>query len=462
MKARLHDLWRWEGDISRGPFLFWAVILFAIKYNLDRLLLGVVFDRRWSVLSYFDRPLPWLEGLTPAQNPQEFAALLAASIPFLWAGVVLCFKRLRSARLPLWFAVLFVVPVLKWFLYVALALMPERRNDEGETRTEDIRPSRPGWLPTSRLGSAAFAVGAVTLLAVVATFFATFVLRDYGWALFAGMPFSMGFLAVVIHGANDRRNLGESLSVAMITVVLSGAALLVLAFEGVICILMAAPLALLLALIGASAGHAVQVNRWRHAPPRLYCIPLFAIPLMLGTESLRPGPPPLLKVVTAIEVNATPEQVWRHVVAFAELPPPDEALFKLGIAYPIRAEINGCGPGAVRHCVFSTGPFVEPIEVWDEPRLLKFSVTENPEPMQEWTPYHEVHPPHLNGFLVSRQGQFLLTPLPGSRTRLEGTTWYHHSLWPASYWQLWSDFIIHRIHLRVLNHVKNFAETPNS
>jgi hypothetical protein len=168
----------------------------------------------------------------------------------------------------------------------------------------------------------------------------------------------------------------------------------------------------------------------------------------------------LLKVVSSIEVNAPVERVWKHVVAFAELPPPDEALFKLGIAYPIRAEINGCGPGAVRHCVFSTGPFVEPIEVWDEPRLLKFSVTENPEPMQEWTPYRDVHPPHLNGFLVSRQGQFLLTPLPDGRTRLEGTTWYHHSLWPANYWQLWSDFIIHKIHLRVLRHVKQLAETP--
>ena len=39
--------------------------------------------------------------------------------------------------------------------------------------------------------------------------------------------------------------------------------------------------------------------------------------------------------------------------------------------------------------------------------------------MQEWTPYRQVHPPHLNGFLVSRQGQFRLTRLPGDRTRLE-------------------------------------------
>jgi hypothetical protein len=89
-------------------------------------------------------------------------------------------------------------------------------------------------------------------------------------------------------------------------------------------------------------------------------------------------------------------------------------------------------------------------------------VTQNPSPMREWSPYIDLHPPHLDGFLVSHKGHFLLTPLPDGRTRLEGVTWYVHSLWPASYWRLWSDFIIHRIHLRVLNHVKQAAEQPVS
>ena len=122
--------------------------------------------------------------------------------------------------------------------------------------------------------------------------------------------------------------------------------------------------------------------------------------------------------------------------------------------------IRGEGGGAERQCVFSTGSFVEPIEVWDEPRLLKFSVTANPPPMEEWTPYRAVHPPHLDNFLVSNGGQFLLSALPGGRTRLEGTTWYRHGMWPATYWRLWSDEIIHRIHWRVLRHIKAGAEGP--
>ena len=47
------------------------------------------------------------------------------------------------------------------------------------------------------------------------------------------------------------------------------------------------------------------------------------------------------------------------------------------------------------------------------------------------------------------------------RTLLAGTTWYTDQIWPSPYWKLWSDYIIHHIHLRVLNHIKAVSEnTP--
>jgi hypothetical protein len=69
-----------------------------------------------------------------------------------------------------------------------------------------------------------------------------------------------------------------------------------------------------------------------------------------------------------------------------------------------------------------------------------------------------VREPHLDGFLIARRGEFRLTEIAGGRTRLEGTTWYQHHLWPAAYWRLWSDAVIHRIHRRVLEHIKRSAE----
>ena len=189
---------------------------------------------------------------------------------------------------------------------------------------------------------------------------------------------------------------------------------------------------------------------------------LLVVPAMYGMERAASLEPPMFVIHTSIEVNAPPAQVWKKVVAFAEIVPPKEMLFRAGLAYPIRAEISGQGVGAVRRCIFSTGAFVEPIEVWDEPRLLKFGVTENPAPLNELTPYSHIAPAHLHGYFVSRKGQFLLTALPNGGTRLEGSTWYQHTMWPAAYWHLWSDYIIHRIHLRVLNHIRESVERESS
>lgn len=51
-----------------------------------------------------------------------------------------------------------------------------------------------------------------------------------------------------------------------------------------------------------------------------------------------------------------------------------------------------------------------------------------------------------------------LTRLPNGTTLLEGTTQYENDIKPEFYWQVWSDFIIHKIHERVLEHIKKTCE----
>ncbi len=49
---------------------------------------------------------------------------------------------------------------------------------------------------------------------------------------------------------------------------------------------------------------------------------------------------------------------------------------------------------------------------------------------------------------------------PPMRTRLEGTTWYTNRMWPPPYWNLRSDYVIQRIHRRVLTHIQKLAASP--
>jgi hypothetical protein len=60
-------------------------------------------------------------------------------------------------------------------------------------------------------------------------------------------------------------------------------------------------------------------------------------------------------------------------------------------------------------------------------------------------------------FLKSERGQFRLYEKDGA-TVVEGTTFYTHAIAPDFYWNLFSEEIIHQIHLRVLNHIKKVSE----
>lgn len=313
-------------------------------------------------------------------------------------------------------------------------------------------------IPESKLGSAIVSLFLTVPIGMGIIFLAVHLTPNYGWTVFIAFPFILGFGAALIHGIRARRSCGQCVGVACLSIGILGLSLLAFAFEGLSCLIMALPLALPLAALGGICGYLVQrPGRSSSHAPVFLCLALVAVPGMQWMEHLAAPVPDSFVVHSSIDIPASPQEVWKQVIAFSEIPPPTEWLFRAGIAYPIRAEIIGSGPGAERYCVFSTGAFVEPIEVWDEPRLLKFSVTANPPPMEEWTPYHHIDPPHLHGFLVSQKGQFALTPLPNGGTHLEGTTQYRHGLWPSTYWRLWSDMIIHQIHMRVLRHIRDEA-----
>jgi hypothetical protein len=247
--------------------------------------------------------------------------------------------------------------------------------------------------------------------------------------------------------------------VSVLPVLFVGVGMFCLAAEGALCLIMAAPIGIVLALLGGFIGFIILKSHGHEAlSPGTTSLIFLCMPFLMGMESQAHEDPPLLTVVTSVIVNAPPEKVWPNVISFPPIPPERDWILQTGIAYPTSSRMDGTGPGATRHCIFSTGEFVEPIQVWDEPRLLKFSVAAQPEPMEELSPYPHLKTQHLEGYLQSHQGQIRLVSLPGGKTLLEGTTWYTNKMWPVPYWQLWSDFIIHRIHLRVLNHIKNVSE----
>jgi hypothetical protein len=315
-------------------------------------------------------------------------------------------------------------------------------------------------LLTSPFGSALIAVLVTAGLAIAFTYLSANVAGVYGFALFLAVPFCLGLISSLVYGWREPREFGECVMVSVLAVVIASVAVIAVALEGAICVVMAAPLTLGLAILGALVGFHEQ----RYRPPRRPVVGaiLMLAPALLGGETLHAPDPPLRSVTTTVVVDAPPDVVWRHVIAVDRLPEPTELPFRLGIAYPTHATLDGTGVGAVRRCTFTTGDFVEPITVWRPGRRLEFRVMSQPAPMKELSPYGDVHAPHLDGFLVSERGRFDLEPLAGGRTLLRGTTWYRNRMWPQRYWALWSDAMIHRIHSRVLRHIAARAAAHRS
>ena len=439
MRDLFRRLVRLEGTVDRRTYALCGLVGFAIKYAIDSSIASA-FGKHWRLINYWYLASAHLE-------ISEVARLLIVALPFIWFGVTMTLLRARDAGISPFTVVLFFVPVVNLIYFTTLMLKPSVP-----------APSMPATVQAERtkaVESAILSVLVTTAVTIVVGGVMTKLFQSYGVVLFAGLPFFVGFSAATLHGYRYPRSAPQTLLVAFTSLLFVGGAFLAVAWEGVICLLMAAPIAITLTLLGALFGYFLQ--RGRRTPAVAACVPL-ALPLLMIFD---PAVAPLTAVRTSIEIAAPPQVVWKNVVEFSEIREAPEWFFRTGIAYPLRARIRGHGPGAVRHCIFTTGAFVEPIDVWDEPHRLAFAVARTPAPMEELSLYANVRPPHLEGFLVSERGEFLLEPLSGGKTRLTGTTWYRDRLYPPAYWQLWSDAIIHRIHLRVLRHIRTLSESSH-
>ena len=210
----------------------------------------------------------------------------------------------------------------------------------------------------------------------------------YGLLVFLLHPYALGALTCWVFQPHSRfvatwHGLGA---------ILTASALFVLCgVDGSICVLLSLPLTAPMCMAGAlRAFHNIRES----------AAMLLLMPATFAYDTH--ARPPVYAVTTSIEIAAPPERVWNVIVNLSRLPAPSEWYFHTGLACPTQFRIVGQGAGSTRYCEFSTGPVVERIETWEPSRLLRFRVLQNPAPMREWTPYSEVDPKHLHGYLISR------------------------------------------------------------
>jgi hypothetical protein len=213
--------------------------------------------------------------------------------------------------------------------------------------------------------------------------------------------------------------------------------------EGVICLLIVSPLIFGFMCLGTYIGRKMfQVNN-NELNVSIMALLLFVFIGDSLSEHHYEN-----EVTDQITINATPDKIWKNVVAFKPIKQKNSYwLFNIGMPSPMATTITGYYKGAGRKCIFSNGyVFGEKIVTYDEKKDLTFDIVNQP------------RDPEIMGHIDIERGQFLLHDNGNGTTTLIGNSWYKLYVFPVWYYDIWAQSITRNVHLRVMQHIKELSE----
>jgi hypothetical protein len=442
------------GRMRPFPYALWSAGVFFSQHLIAEYLFSLqarpfMLAQSWW---FYVMPLPSLARQTIYSGTILTAMVVISALACMviagWVLTALAFRRAADADINPWIAAWALAPVVQIPVMLALCLFPSRSaRHHSAPGPENIgagewRAAAQGVLAGIGLTVSVVAVGAL-------------VFGSYGYGMFLVSPFIIG--ATTAYLANRRRDLGASRTVQLILIalMLGGIALIVSALEGIVCIVLASPLAIGLALLGGLLGRAIAIYSGRS--PQQAAFGLALMPLMFAMESVLP-PAIHFETQSTIEINAAPDAVWAALVNTDLSDAPVPLLFRLGVAYPLRGEILGEGVGAVRRGVFSTGTADERVTEWAPGRKLAFVMLNQVPAMRELSPYAHVHAPHVSGYFSTTYTSFELLTRADGGTDVVERTMHELRLEPVLYWLPLARWVVNKNNARVLAHIKRTTE----
>jgi hypothetical protein len=423
--------------------------------------IGVFFSQHlvlWFAFNAWHQPLriDWVFYVAPLRAAVVNRAsnlvlllLLAYLLLAAWSLAALAFRRAADAEAGEGIAAFAIAPLLQIPVILFLCVAPSHVAQR-ETPAELAADG-----PAQEWASAALGVIAGIGLTLIAVAVGALIFRTYGYGIFVVSPFIIGVTTGYL--ANARRDLGGSRTAGLVAgaAALGGIALVVATLEGVVCIVMAAPLGLGAAVIGGLFGRALALQARR--PPRQTLSALALLPAVFVLESILP-PVTSFETHESIRVDAPPAAVFRSIVDMETIDEPPALPFRLGVAYPLGGEILGHGVGAVRFGRFSTGTARERVTEWIPDRKLAFVVLDDVPAMRELSPYRHVHAPHVLGYFRTTLTSFEVLPRGNGGSEIIERTVHELRLDPVFYWLPLARWVVHENNTRVLTHLRRLAE----
>lgn len=272
------------------------------------------------------------------------------------------------------------------------------------------------------------------------------------------LSMGIGSLSVVVTDPQARRSMGWHVRMALLELLVLCLLVVVLFSEGIVCLIMAAPIMIPATILGVWIAMAM-IRRWknRRATLSVIALPLLVYPLEMQVN----WPDHEGHVTTEIAIAAPPATVWANTVEIRDIDParlrftPSHGL--MFFPRPLDARLDRHGPGAVRFLTWTSGVhFREHITEWQPDRRLGWTFGFDPDSI----------PAELDGHLRADgeasellRGEYVLEPDGKGGTILRLTTHYRISLPWNGYGRWWADRLLGDFHAVVLDVVKERAET---
>ena len=175
------------------------------------------------------------------------------------------------------------------------------------------------------------AIGLTNLVCLPLLLMTIYLFQDYSIATFIFLPLLIGLISSSIWSYQRDTTLKQATVIAYYSGLFLILFLLLFAIEGVICILMISPLAVLFIFLGALTGFYLTNANGSHSALGVLLV-VGLIPLSaFHSKTIAPE---VVPVTSSVIIEADKELVWNTVVAFPPLDPPKEWLFRLGILIP--------------------------------------------------------------------------------------------------------------------------------
>jgi len=430
------------GATRPAAYALLAPILLLVPHLTVALLLTVRGPPPLMDAGFWLLPLRRL-AMSPDLSAGDAALAFAVALAATGTLALLSFRRANWSGGGYAVAAITVVPGVQVAAAAVLALLPRfaRQAVGGPT---------PG-VDTVHIVQGVLAGVAIIVAAVLV---AALAMGSYGWSLFVSTPFLVGMTTGYLANRRLLLSWGATVRLVLAAAALGTAALVALALEGIVCILLVAPLGAVAALVGGAAGRAAA--RFVHGGGR----PLVSVALLPALFALETATPPALPIAAhaSVDVGAAPAAVWKALTGGGTIVGSPGLVGAAGLAYPMRGQLLGRGVGAIRLGEFSTGTARERVTEWVPSRRLGFAVLSQPPAMEEMSPYRRVRSPHVHGYFSTAATGFTLTPLPGGRTRLRVEARHMLRVEPALYWEPLARLAIRLNMARVLGDVRRKAE----